>query len=100
MLFGQYFMVVVLVAAVYTIWASSLRTQFAIPLAFNGIVTFTAWFLLKRKRALDATTNLVLIAAGLLAFFLLPKSLYRNVKFSTLDYTSPYNTGTVAVDPT
>jgi len=97
--FGQYFIVVVLFTAVYTIWASSLRAQYAIPLAFSGLITFAAWFILKRGRALDATSNLALIVVGLLAFFLVPRSWYQNVKFSMLDYVPPYITGTVTVDP-
>lgn len=97
--FGQYFVVVVLFTAVYTIWSSSLRAQYAIPLAFSGFITLAAWFMLKRGRALDASANLILIVIGLCAFFLLPRSWYQNVRFSMLDYISPYSSGTVTVDP-
>ena len=95
-LFAQYFIIVVLVGALYTIWTSSLRAAFAIPLAASGLVTFVAWFFLKKRRGTDEMSSLILVAVGLLVFFLLPRSWYANIRFSTLD---SYSSTTVAVDP-
>jgi len=90
------FIALTLFAAVYTIWTSSLRAQFAIPLALAGLFAVGTYLLLSKLKALNQTTEFIPFIVAVASFFMVPRSLYANIRFSMLDFTWP---GSTTVDP-
>jgi hypothetical protein len=68
-----------------------------IGLAIVGVVCLGGSWLLKKKGLANETSEGLLAVAAIMVVLFLPKSLYSNIKFSTLDYVY---SGNVALNPT